>query len=107
MQEEPRANGWRVHDRKRTDGGNAGDFRGEIVRARRGRSPRRLMVVQSGECGVLEIVKHAAAGADGARNAVGDHRVLCNRETFGEWAAGRKTWCASTAVAPCAAGSAC
>ena len=82
--------GWHVDYVRLEDAGNTGSFTGEVERAVRRHSARRVIVTEPGEWRVLDMMRGWERALGVPVDILRDTRFICSREEFEAWADGRK-----------------
>jgi len=85
-----RRDGWHVEYVEVTDGSNTHTFAGEIERAFKRSSPRRLTCIEPGDHAVRAQIEQACKSADIELMVEPDPHFICTLEDFNDWADGRK-----------------
>jgi deoxyribodipyrimidine photolyase-related protein len=88
--EELRGLGWPVAYTKLDDGGNAGDFTGEIARAVAAHRPERIVVTEPGEWRVRSAMTGWSRRFGLTVELLADTRFISSDTEFAAWAEGRK-----------------
>ncbi|MFK7882867.1 MAG: cryptochrome/photolyase family protein [Phycisphaerales bacterium] len=82
--------GWNVDYVSLTEPKNTNSFDGELARAIKRHKPNSVTCVEPGSFDVLDQIESACDPASLELDIIEDPHFLCDHQTFGEWATGRK-----------------